>query len=79
MAAGSIIGATLGGLAVAYAPVAFLKVLLGMRVAGCGRQDRVCRSDSKLSIGAHMVENGISRTSGNVRLESSQRARAGID
>jgi uncharacterized membrane protein YfcA len=29
MAAGSIIGATLGGLAVAYAPVAFLKVLLG--------------------------------------------------
>jgi uncharacterized membrane protein YfcA len=29
MAIGSIIGATLGGLAVAYAPVAFLKVLLG--------------------------------------------------
>jgi uncharacterized membrane protein YfcA len=29
MAAGSLIGATLGGLAVAYAPVAFLKVLLG--------------------------------------------------
>jgi len=29
MAAGSIIGAVLGGLAVAYAPVAFLKVLLG--------------------------------------------------
>lgn len=29
MALGSIIGATLGGLAVAYAPVAFLKVLLG--------------------------------------------------
>src|SRR5438045_1927668 len=29
MAAGSIIGATLGGLAVAYAPVTFLKVLLG--------------------------------------------------
>jgi uncharacterized membrane protein YfcA len=29
MAAGSIVGATLGGLAVAYAPVAFLKVLLG--------------------------------------------------
>jgi uncharacterized membrane protein YfcA len=29
MTAGSIIGATLGGLAVAYAPVAFLKVLLG--------------------------------------------------
>jgi uncharacterized membrane protein YfcA len=29
MAAGSIIGATLGGLAVAYAPVAFLMVLLG--------------------------------------------------
>ncbi len=29
MAAGSIIGAALGGLAVAYAPVAFLKVLLG--------------------------------------------------
>jgi uncharacterized membrane protein YfcA len=29
MAAGSIIGATLGGLAVAYAPVEFLKVLLG--------------------------------------------------
>src|SRR5262245_1992101 len=68
MAAGSIIGATLGGLAVAYAPVAFLKVLLEMRVAGCGRQDRVCRSDFKLSIGAfccaaHMVENGTSRTS----------------
>jgi uncharacterized membrane protein YfcA len=29
MAAGSIIGATAGGLAVAYAPVTFLKVLLG--------------------------------------------------
>jgi uncharacterized protein len=29
MGAGSIIGATLGGLAVTYAPVAFLKVLLG--------------------------------------------------
>jgi uncharacterized membrane protein YfcA len=29
MAAGSILGASLGGLAVAYAPVAFLKVLLG--------------------------------------------------
>ena len=29
MAAGSIIGATIGGLAVAYAPVAFLKLLLG--------------------------------------------------
>ena len=29
MAIGSMIGATLGGLAVAYAPVAFLKVLLG--------------------------------------------------
>jgi uncharacterized membrane protein YfcA len=29
MAVGSIIGAVLGGLAVAYAPVAFLKVLLG--------------------------------------------------
>ena len=50
MAAGSIIGATLGGLAVAYAPVAFLKVFAWMRVAGCGRQDRVC--DFKLSIGA---------------------------
>jgi uncharacterized membrane protein YfcA len=29
MSAGSILGATLGGLAVAYAPVAFLKVFLG--------------------------------------------------
>jgi uncharacterized membrane protein YfcA len=29
MASGSIIGATLGGLAVAYAPVTFLKALLG--------------------------------------------------
>ena len=29
MAAGSIIGATLGGLAVAYAPVVFLKIFLG--------------------------------------------------
>jgi uncharacterized membrane protein YfcA len=29
MALGSVIGATVGGLAVAYAPVAFLKVLLG--------------------------------------------------
>jgi len=29
MALGSILGATLGGLAVAYAPVVFLKVLLG--------------------------------------------------
>ena len=29
MAAGSIVGAVIGGLAVAYAPVAFLKVLLG--------------------------------------------------
>ena len=29
MAAGSIVGATLGGMAVAYAPVTFLKVLLG--------------------------------------------------
>ena len=29
MAVGSIVGATLGGLGVAYAPVAFLKVLLG--------------------------------------------------
>jgi uncharacterized membrane protein YfcA len=29
MGAGSIIGATLGGLAVTYAPVAFLKALLG--------------------------------------------------
>jgi uncharacterized protein len=29
MSAGSILGATLGGLAVAYAPVQFLKVLLG--------------------------------------------------
>jgi uncharacterized membrane protein YfcA len=26
---GSIVGATIGGLAVAYAPVAFLKVMLG--------------------------------------------------
>ena len=30
MSAGSIIGATLGGLAVAYAPTAFLKVFLGL-------------------------------------------------
>jgi uncharacterized membrane protein YfcA len=29
MATGSVVGAVLGGLAVAYAPVAFLKVLLG--------------------------------------------------
>jgi uncharacterized protein len=29
MSAGSILGATLGGLAVAYAPVAFLKLFLG--------------------------------------------------
>jgi uncharacterized membrane protein YfcA len=29
MSAGSILGATLGGLAVAYAPVQFLKLLLG--------------------------------------------------
>jgi uncharacterized protein len=29
MSAGSIIGATVGGFAVAYAPVAFLKVFLG--------------------------------------------------
>src|SRR6266702_3315302 len=29
MSAGSILGATLGGLAVAYAPVEFLKLLLG--------------------------------------------------
>ena len=29
MAAGSILGAILGGLAVAYAPLAWLKVLLG--------------------------------------------------
>jgi uncharacterized membrane protein YfcA len=29
MAAGSIVGATLGGLAVAYAPILFLKALLG--------------------------------------------------
>jgi uncharacterized membrane protein YfcA len=29
MGTGSIIGATLGGLAVAYAPVTFLKLLLG--------------------------------------------------
>jgi uncharacterized membrane protein YfcA len=29
MGAGSILGAVLGGLAVAYAPIAFLKVLLG--------------------------------------------------
>ena len=29
MALGSIVGTTLGGLAVAYAPVTFLKMLLG--------------------------------------------------
>jgi uncharacterized membrane protein YfcA len=29
MSAGSIVGAVLGGLAVAYAPIVFLKVLLG--------------------------------------------------
>jgi uncharacterized membrane protein YfcA len=29
MASGSIVGATLGGLAVAYAPVGVLKVILG--------------------------------------------------
>jgi hypothetical protein len=40
MAAGSIIGAILGGLAVAYAHVTFLKVLLGLRAAGRCRQDR---------------------------------------
>jgi len=34
MAAGSIIGAIFGGLAVAYAPVAFLKVLLGCVLLG---------------------------------------------
>jgi len=34
MAAGSIIGAVLGGLAVAYAPVTFLKVLLGCVLLG---------------------------------------------
>ena len=29
MSAGSIVGSALGGLAVAYAPIAFLKVFLG--------------------------------------------------
>jgi uncharacterized membrane protein YfcA len=38
MGAGSIIGATLGGLAVAYAPVAFLKMLLGcVQLAAAGK------------------------------------------
>lgn len=34
MSAGSVLGATLGGLAVAYAPVVFLKVLLGCVLLG---------------------------------------------
>ena len=38
MAAGSIIGASLGGLAVTYAPVSFLKVLLGcVLIAAAGK------------------------------------------
>lgn len=38
MGAGSIVGAVLGGLAVAYAPVAFLKVLLGcVLIAAAGK------------------------------------------
>ena len=36
MSAGSILGATLGGIAVAYAPVTFLKVFLGCILCGGG-------------------------------------------
>jgi len=38
MSAGSILGTTLGGLAVAYAPVQFLKLLLGcVLIAAAGK------------------------------------------
>jgi uncharacterized protein len=43
MAAGSIIGATLGGLAVAYAPVPFLKVLLGCVLLGAAGKTAFAR------------------------------------
>jgi uncharacterized membrane protein YfcA len=47
MAAGSIIGATLGGVAVAYAPVAFLKVLLGcVLLAAAGKTTFAARNSS---------------------------------
>jgi len=43
MAAGSIIGAALGGLAVAYAPVTFLKVLLGCVLLGAAAKTALSR------------------------------------
>ena len=44
MSAGSILGTTLGGLAVAYAPVQFLKLLLGCElIAAAGKT--VIRAD----------------------------------
>jgi len=63
MAAGSIIGATLGGLAVAYAPVAFLKVLLGcVLLAAAGKTAfAISNCVSVLFVALHMVEIGISR------------------
>ena len=60
MAAGSIIGATLGGLAVAYAPVAFLKVLLGcVLLAAAGKTAfAISNCVSVLFVALHMVEIG---------------------
>jgi uncharacterized membrane protein YfcA len=43
MAAGSIVGATLGGMAVAYAPVAFLKLLLGCVLLGVAAKTAATR------------------------------------
>ena len=44
MAAGSIIGAALGGLAVAYAPVIFLKILLGCVLLAAAAKTAFARS-----------------------------------
>jgi uncharacterized membrane protein YfcA len=43
MASGSIVGATIGGLAVAYAPVAALKVILGCILIAAAAKTAVSR------------------------------------
>jgi hypothetical protein len=50
MCAGSVVGATLGVLAVAYAPVAFLKVLLGWVLLAAAGKDHHARRPRRPSV-----------------------------
>jgi uncharacterized membrane protein YfcA len=49
MSAGSILGAMLGGLAVAYAPVAFLKLFLGSVLIAAAAKTIIAHRNRRIS------------------------------